>query len=175
MEFENKILSREISQFIWEKGKTLGTAESCTGGRIAEAIIKVPGASNYFKGSIVSYTNEIKEKLLNVDHQLLEEKTAVCEDVAKAMVEGAIETLNVDFAIASTGIAGPAGGSAEIPVGTIWLACGAKDKIVTKKLDEDHGRDINLAKATSEALSMFLDYLKENRTEPEEDIEVTEQ
>ena len=65
MDFENKILSREISQFIWEKEKTLGTAESCTGGRIAEAIILMPGASNYFKGSIVSYTNEIKENFLD--------------------------------------------------------------------------------------------------------------
>ena len=86
MDFENKILSREISQLIWEKGKTLGTAESCTGGRIAEAIIAIPGASNYFKGSIVSYTNEIKERLLNVDHDIMEEKTAVCEEVAIAMV-----------------------------------------------------------------------------------------
>lgn len=74
MDFENKILSKEISQFIWEKGKTLGTAESCTGGRIAEAIILMPGASNYFKGGIVSYTNDVKEKLLGVSHDVLEEK-----------------------------------------------------------------------------------------------------
>lgn len=91
MDFENKILSREISQFIWEKGKTLGTAESCTGGRIAEAIVLMPGASNYFKGSIVSYTNEVKEKVLGVSHEVLEEKTAVCEEVAIEMVKGAIK------------------------------------------------------------------------------------
>ncbi|MCD8202207.1 MAG: CinA family protein, partial [Prevotella sp.] len=161
MDFENKILSREISQFIWETGKTMGTAESCTGGRIAESIILVPGASNYFKGSIVSYTNEIKEKLLHVDHQLLEEKTAVCEEVAIAMVKGAIKTLNVDYAISATGIAGPSGGTPEIPVGTIWLACGNSDDIITLKLEEDLGRDRNLENATSKALELFLGYLKE--------------
>ena len=88
MEFEKKVLSREIQQYLYESGLTVGTAESCTGGRIAEAIIAVPGASNYFKGGVISYTNEVKENLLGVDHQLLEEKTAVCEEVAKAMVQG---------------------------------------------------------------------------------------
>lgn len=174
MVFENKILSREISQFIWEKGKTLGTAESCTGGRIAEAIILMPGASNYFKGSIVSYTNEIKEKLLGVDHDLLEEKTAVCEDVAKAMVLGAIKALNVDYAISATGIAGPAGGTPEIPVGTIWLACGDADDIVTLKLEEDEGRDVNIANATSKALQLFLDYLKDRLKVPEDENDGTQ-
>lgn len=171
MDFENKILSREISQFIWEKGKTLGTAESCTGGRIAEAIILMPGASNYFKGSVVSYTNEIKEKLLSVDHDLLEEKTAVCEDVAIAMVKGAIDALNVDFAISATGVAGPAGGTPENPVGTIWLACGNADDIVTLKLEEDNGRDMNIANATSQALKLFLDYLTARLTVTEDDVE----
>ena len=162
MEFEKKVLSREIQQYLYESGLTLGTAESCTGGRIAESIIAVPGSSAYFKGGVISYTNEIKERLLGVDHELLEEQTAVCEDVAKAMVRGAIKALNVDFAIASTGIAGPGGGTAEIPVGTIWLACGNADNIVTQKLTDDFGRDINLAIATSKALQMFIGYLKEN-------------
>ena len=99
MEFEKKILSREIQQYLYESGLTVGTAESCTGGRIAEALIAVPGASAYFKGGIVSYTNEVKEHLLGVSHELLEEKTAVCEDVAVAMVKGAIASLNVDYAI----------------------------------------------------------------------------
>ena len=169
MEFENKILSREISQFIWEKGKTLGTAESCTGGRIAEAIVLMPGASNYFKGGIVSYTNEIKERLLEVSHDVLEEKTAVCEEVAIDMVKGAIKALGVDYAISATGIAGPSGGTESTPVGTIWLACGSSDDIVTLKLTEDKGRDMNLSNATSRALSLFLDYLSE-RLSPEEEV-----
>lgn len=163
MEFEKKVLSREIQQYLYESGLTLGTAESCTGGRIAEAIISVPGASAYFKGGIISYTNDVKENVLGVDSQLLEEKTAVCEDVAIAMVKGAIKTLYVDFAISTTGVAGPGGGTHDIPVGTIWIACGNKDNIVTMKLEEDYGRDINLAIATSKALQLFLKYMEDNK------------
>ena len=168
MEFEKKILSREIQQYLYESGLTVGSADSCTGGRIAESIIAVPGASTYFKGGVISYTNEIKEHLLGVDHQLLEEQTAVCEDVAKAMVKGAIKTLGVDFAIASTGTAGPGGGTPSIPVGTIWLACGNAENIITMKLTEDYGRDINLAIATSKALQMFIDFLKDNMPKHED-------
>ena len=160
MELENKVISREIQVRLYESGKTLGTAESCTGGRIAEAIIATPGASEYFKGGIVSYTNEVKERLLHVDHQLLEEKTAVCEEVAIAMVKGACEALQVDYAISATGIAGPGGGTKEIPVGTIWLAYGSKDDIHTLKLEEDEGRDKNLLIATHTALQAFLEYIK---------------
>ncbi len=160
MEFENKILSREIQQLVYEAGKTLGTAESCTGGRIAESIIAVPGASDYFKGGVISYTDEIKENILGVDHDTLVEKNAVSEDVARMMVQGAIKALNVDYAISATGFAGPGGGTKEIPIGTIWLACGTADDIVTFKQFEDDGRDVNLAKATTKALQMFLEYLK---------------
>ena len=161
MDFESKIISREISQILWEIEKTVGTAESCTGGRIAEALISTPGASKYFKGGVVSYVDEIKERLLAVDPQLIEEQTAVCEDVARQMVAGACKTLNTDFAIAATGFAGPTGGTKEIPVGTIWFACGTPEKQVTLKVEEDHGRDINLAIATNKAMQMFLDFLKE--------------
>ena len=166
MEFEKKVLSREIAQSLYDTNKTVGSAESCTGGRIAEAIIATPGASSYFKGGIISYTNEVKEHLLGVDNQLLEEKTAVCEEVAVAMVKGAIKTLGVDYAVASTGTAGPTGGTKEIPVGTIWLACGSQDEVVTMKLEEDFGRDINLAIATSKALQMLLKFLQEHKPEP---------
>ncbi|MBQ9672372.1 MAG: CinA family protein [Prevotella sp.] len=165
MDFESKIISREISELLWEKEKTLATAESCTGGRIAEAIIAVPGASKYFKGGIICYVDEVKENLLGVSRQLLEEKTAVCEEVAIEMVKGACKTLNTDYAIAATGFAGPGGGTKEIPVGTIWLACGNRDGAVACKVEEDHGRDINLAIATNRAIQMFRDYLKQEDAE----------
>ncbi len=161
MDFESKITSREISQLLWEREETLGTAESCTGGRIAEAIISVPGASKYFKGGIISYTDEVKAKLLGVDAQLLDEKTAVCEEVAAAMVKGACKALDTDYAIAATGIAGPTGGTKDIPVGTIWVACGSADSVKTMKVEEDHGRDINLAIATNRAMQLFLAFLAE--------------
>ena len=169
MDFEGKIISREISQLLWEREKTVSTAESCTGGRIAEAIIAVPGASKYFKGGIICYVNEVKENILGVSHELIEEKTAVCEEVAIEMVKGACKTLNTDYAIAATGFAGPGGGTKEIPVGTIWLACGTADKVVSLKIDEDNGRDINLSIATNKAIQMFCDFLKA------EDAENTEE
>jgi len=174
MEFEKKVLSREIQQYLYESGQTVGTAESCTGGRIAEAIIAVPGASAYFKGGIVCYTNEVKENLLGVDHQLLEEKTAVCEEVAVAMVKGAIKTLNVNYAVATTGVAGPGGGTADNPVGTIWLACGSADEVVTLKLTDDFGRDINLAIATSKALQLLLKFFADHAPKKESDEDAKE-
>ena len=161
MDFEGKIISRDVSQLLWEMEKTVSTAESCTGGCIAETIMGVPGASKYFKGGIICYVNEVKENLLGVSHDLLEEKTAVCEEVVIQMVKGACKTLNTDYAVAATGIAGPAGGTKEIPVGTIWLACGSLEKVITAKVEEDHGRDINIAIATNKAMQMLRDFLNE--------------
>ncbi len=160
MDFETKIISREVSQLLWEMEKTVATAESCTGGRIAEALIAIPGASKYFKGGIIAYVDETKKNLLGIDPQVIEEQTAVCEEVARPMVTGACKALNTNFAIASTGFAGPTGGPKEIPIGTIWLACGSQDKQVTFKVEEDHGRDINLAIATHKVMQMFLDFLR---------------
>jgi len=162
MEFEKKILSKEIQQLIYDKGLTIGTAESCTGGRVAEAIIATPGSSAYFKGSIVAYTEEIKAHLLGVDAETMRVQTAVCEDVAKQMVKGALTALNVDFAISTTGTAGPSGGTPEIPVGTIYVACGNKEEIVVEKLTENYCRDINLDIATSRALQLALSFIKEH-------------
>lgn len=167
MEFESKIISRQIGDILYSSGLTLGTAESCTGGRISEAIIAIPGASDYFKGSIVAYTNEVKEQLLHVSHSVLEKQTAVCEEVAKQMALGIIETLGVNFAIASTGIAGPEGGTPAIPIGTIWIAYGSKDDIRTFKLQENFGRDINLAIATNKSMRLFLDFLQEKEIKSE--------
>ena len=164
MDFESKIISREISQLLWELEKTVGTAESCTGGRIAEALVATPGASKYFKGGVVSYADDIKENLLNVDARVLKEQTAVCEEVARQMVAGACRTLNTDYAIAATGFAGPTGGTKDIPVGTIWLACGDAARQMTVKVEEDHGRDINLAIATNTAMQMFLNFLKDEQS-----------
>lgn len=165
MEFETKVLSRQIQEALYNHNETLGTAESCTGGRIAEAIISVPGASQYFKGGVVSYTNEVKENLLHVSAQVLAEQTAVCEEVAREMVIGACDALNCDYAISATGVAGPGGGTAEIPVGTIWLGYGSKDDVRTFKLAEDFGRDINLEIATNKALRLFLEYVNAKHTE----------
>lgn len=163
MDFEGKIISRDISQLLWEREETVSTAESCTGGRIAEAMMSVPGASKYFKGGIICYVDEVKENLLGVSHELIEAKSAVCEEVAIDLVKGACKALKTTYAVAATGYAGPTGGTKDIPVGTIWLACGSPDKVVTCMVNEDHGRDINLAIATNKAMQMFLDFLKESQ------------
>lgn len=162
MDLETKILSKSIQELLYNSDKKIGTAESCTGGRLAEALIAVPGSSNYFNGSIIAYTNEVKENLLGVDHQVLEEQTAVSEEVARQMVLGAIKTLRVDFTVAVTGVAGPAGGTPENPVGTIWIGYGCNTDVRTWKLSEDFGRDINLSIATSKALQLMVEFLKEH-------------
>jgi competence/damage-inducible protein cinA C-terminal domain len=167
MDFESKVISRQIGDLLYSSGLTIGAAESCTGGRISEAMIAIPGASDYFKGSIIAYTNEVKELLLNVSHDVIDEQTAVCEEVAKQMALGVIEALNVNFAIASTGIAGPGGGSLTIPVGTIWIAYGSKNDIRTFKLEEDFGRDINLAIATNKSMRLMLEFLQEKEIREE--------
>lgn len=162
MDLETKILSKSIQELLYNSDKKIGTAESCTGGRLAEALIAVPGSSNYFNGSIIAYTNEVKENLLGVDHQVLEGQTAVSEEVARQMVLGAIKILRVDFAVAVTGVAGPAGGTPENPVGTIWIGYGCNTDVRTWKLSEDFGRDINLSIATSKALQLMVEFLKEH-------------
>ncbi len=165
MGLESKVLSKEILYKLYESGKTIATAESCTSGRIGEVITSVPGASAYYKGGTICYSDEAKIKVLGIDAQLIEEKNAVSEEVAKEMVKGIIDLLGTDFAIATTGFAGP-GAEDGIPVGTIWIACGTKDDIRTLKLDSDNGREENLKNATSKALGFFVNYLKELFPEP---------
>lgn len=167
MQFENKVLSKEILFILYESGKTLSTAESCTSGKVAESITLMPGASAYFTGGIVAYSEEVKKSLLNVPEELIEEKTVVSEEVAIRMAEGACEVLNTDYAIATTGIAGPGGGTIENPVGTIWIAAGKKGEMRTVKLTENDGRDINVTRATFRALQLLLEVLKEDFPQPD--------
>ena len=167
MTLENKVLSKEILFILYESGKTLSTAESCTSGKVAESITLMPGASAYFTGGIVAYSEEVKKSLLNVPEELIEEKTVVSEEVAIRMAEGACEVLNTDYAIATTGVAGPGGGTIENPVGTIWIAAGKKGEMRTVKLTENDGRDINVTRATFRALQLLLEVLKEDFPQPD--------
>ena len=167
MQFETKVLSNEILFILYESGKTLATAESCTSGKVAESITLMPGASAYFTGGIVAYSEEVKKSLLNVPEELIEEKTVVSEEVAVSMAEGVCEVLNTDYAIATTGVAGPGGGTPEHPVGTIWIAAGKKGEMKTVKLTENDGRDINVSRATFRALQLLLEVLKEDFPQPD--------
>lgn len=161
MEFEKKVLSKELLSLLYESEKTVGTAESCTSGMIASAITLVPGSSDYFKGGIVSYSDDVKVAVLGVDADVIAEKTAVCEEVAVQMVKGAIKALDVDYAVSATGFAGP-GGANGVPVGTIWVACGNAEEQVTKKLTEDDGREKNCDNAVQAALGLLLDFVRQH-------------
>ena len=108
-------------------GYTLVTAESCTGGWIAKCLTDIAGSSDWYRGGVVSYSNGLKTRLLGVDPHLLNTQGAVSEAAARAMAEGALERLGGDCALAVTGIAGPAGGSPEKPVGTVWIAWAHRD------------------------------------------------
>jgi nicotinamide-nucleotide amidase len=118
---------------VLKNGHTLATAESCTGGQIAATITKVPGCSAYYKGSIVSYANEIKENLLGVNQEDLNSYGAVSKQVVEGMVIGVIKKMEVDYAIATSGIAGPEGGTDDKPVGMVWIAIASKDKLYSKQ------------------------------------------
>ena len=167
MQFENRVLSKEILFALYESGKTLATAESCTSGKVAESITLMPGSSAYFTGAIVAYSEEVKKNLLKVPEELIEEKSVVSEDVAVKMADGVCELLGTDYAIATTGFAGPGGGTNDNPVGTIWIAAGKKGEMRTVKLTENDGRDVNVARATFRALQLLLDVLKEDFPMPD--------
>lgn len=115
-------LAAQVVDELRARGQSLGLAESCTGGRIAAAITAVPGASDVFPGSVVSYANRVKESLLAVNPQTLSEHGAVSGECVREMAAGAGRLLACDWAIAVSGIAGPGGGSADKPVGLVWIA-----------------------------------------------------
>lgn len=163
MDLNLKLASKEINEIMWLSRKTLSSAESCTAGRISEIITAAPGSSSYYVGGVTAYMERIKTALLGVDEKTMEEQTPVCEDVARQMVIGANKLFGSDFSIAVTGYAGPGGSpNGSVLVGTIWIAVGSSDNIITKKLEGDEGRDQNLANATTTAIHMLRDYLREN-------------
>lgn len=153
-------IEEKIGELLKSRKMTLSTAESCTGGGIAALITSVPGSSEYFKGGIVAYSNEIKMALLDVSPRTLECQGAVSRETVVEMVRGAMKSMKSDCAIATSGIAGPGGGSAEKPVGTIWIAVGCKGKIATKKEEGDLGRAGNVRRTIQDALALLCEELE---------------
>ncbi len=167
MDLDLKLVSKEINENLWRDCKTLSTAESCTAGRIASVITAVPGSSNYYKGGLICYADEVKVNLLGVDAAVIEANTPVCEEVVKQMVSGSNKLFDTDYAVAISGYAGPGGpdgGKSGVIVGTIWIAVGNARRTVTRVIEEDNGRDKNLSSATSIAMHMLLDFIKEEES-----------
>lgn len=152
-------IEEEIGALLKAKNLSLSTAESCTGGGIAALVTSVPGSSEYFKGGIVAYSNEIKRTLLHVSAETLEKHGAVSRETVEEMVKGAMKTLKTDCAVATSGIAGPGGGTPEKPVGTVWIAAAYKNEIHTQKQEGDSGRTGNVEKAIQNALLLLRDML----------------
>ena len=139
---------------------TLSTAESCTGGGIAALITSVPGSSDYFKGGIVAYSNEVKMGMLHVSQETLMKQGAVSQETVIEMAKGAMKSMNTDCAVATSGIAGPGGGTLEKPVGTIWMAVVCGNEVMTKKEEGDLGRKENVKRTILDALTLLSDMLE---------------
>jgi nicotinamide-nucleotide amidase len=159
---EDEGLEIVIGKILKAKGKTMATAESCTGGYIASLITSIAGSSAYYKGSVVSYANEIKENILGVKHETLTRTGAVSEETVAEMVKGAIAKLNADYALATSGIMGPEGGTEEKPVGTVWIAVGNKEKTETLKLNLRFDRQRNIAMTATNALNFLRKFILAN-------------
>lgn len=153
-------LEEIVGELLREKKLSLSTAESCTGGSIAALVTSVPGSSAYFNGGIVAYSNEVKMALLHVSAETLEKYGAVSRETVIEMARGAMKALKTDCAVATSGIAGPGGGSRERPVGTVWIAAAYKNEIVTFRQEGDDGRAENVQKAVQNALMMLCGCLK---------------
>lgn len=162
----------EINEILWRTNKTISTAESCTAGRIASLLTSYPGASTYFRGGLVAYSDEIKTNMLHVDANVIAEKTPASEEVVRQMVIGANELFKSDYAVAVSGYAGPGGPDPKtgIRVGTIWVAVGNADNLITMKLNEDEGREHNIQKAVAAAMHMLVELVKQDiEEEPAEE------
>lgn len=159
--YEEETMAGNIGKILQERELTLGVAESCTGGNIAHTITLNPGSSAYFKGAIVAYSNEIKTGILGIDADLISERGAVSKEVVEAMASGARRVLNTDFAIATSGIAGPDGGTTDKPVGTVWIAIAGPEKVFSKMYNFANHRERNIIRSTQTALNMLrLELLK---------------
>ncbi len=144
---EDDTLEQVVGRLLCEQGRTLGCAESCTGGYVSHLITTVPGSSEYFTGSLISYSNEIKQSLLGVRAETLRQFGAVSEQTVLEMARGALEVLKVDIALSVSGIAGPGGGTPEKPVGTVWMAVADRERSVAQKhvFARDRLKNIQLA------------------------------
>lgn len=158
--YDSDTIEQVVGQVLVAKNLSIATAESCTGGYLAHMITSVPGSSSYYKGSILAYSNEVKTNQLGVSKATLDEFGAVSEETVIAMAEGVRRVISADVGIATSGIAGPDGGTEDKPVGTIWIAVVTQDKKVTKKLALYKDRELNIKATAVAALALSWQTLK---------------
>jgi nicotinamide-nucleotide amidase len=157
---EDLSMPQAVGKLLKLRNQTLSTAESCTGGYIAHLLTAEPGASNYYKGSVVSYSNDVKENILHVSPQTLETLGAVSEETVKQMAQGALISLQTDFVLATSGIMGPDDGTPEKPVGLVFVAVGTKEKIVVQKFNFRFDRTRNIELTATNALNMLRKFIE---------------
>jgi nicotinamide-nucleotide amidase len=160
--YDDETLEVTIGKLLKEKKATLAIAESCTGGYIAHKITSVPGSSAYFNGAITPYQNAMKMKLLDVKEQTLIDHGAVSKETVTAMAQNVRQKFDADYGLATSGIAGPDGGTREKPVGTIWIACSSAKGTITKKLQLTKDRDVNIRLTSVMALHLLYQRLAKN-------------
>ncbi len=153
--YDEDEIEKVIGDMLLAKNQTIAFAESCTGGLISHLITSVPGSSQYFKGSVISYSNEVKIDELGVNPEVLEAKGAVSEEVVMQMAKGVRERLKTDVGVSVSGIAGPDGGTEEKPVGTVWIGYSDKQKTVAKQFNFLKDRNLNIKFSAYSALNMF--------------------
>jgi len=147
--------TRKLQELFIERGLTLATAESCTGGNIAHLVTLKPGSSEYFRGAIVSYSNEVKVNVLGVNENDLMEFGAVSRQVALQMANGVRDLMDADYAVSTTGIAGPTGGSEENPVGTVWIGVSSANDSFGERFNFSGSRSEVIEKSTLKALQIL--------------------
>ena len=145
-----------VGERLLARGQTVGSAESCTGGRVAALLNKQAGSSAFYMGSVVAYDNSVKERLLNVSAQTLLTDGAVSEATVRQMAEGARRMLRTDYAVATSGIAGPGGATPDKPVGTVWMAVATPETTVAQCLHFRGGREQVTRQASVAVLLMLL-------------------
>lgn len=153
---DHECLAEVVASLMREKRLTLSAAESCTGGQIAAHLTALAGASDYFKGGIVSYCNEVKADIVGVEQATLDRHSAVSEATVREMAEGARYRMKSDYAVATTGVAGPTGGSDLNPVGTVWMAVATPEQTVTKKMRYNGRRQQVIDRAVNEVFAMLI-------------------
>jgi nicotinamide-nucleotide amidase len=150
-----------LGKLLLEKGKTISTAESCTGGYIAHLLTSIPGSSAYFDGSVVSYSYAAKEDLLHVKKETLLTYGAVSEEVVREMAKGALQNIKSNYTIAVSGIMGPGGGMQDKPVGTVWICVGDNKSLKAEKFQFRFDRQLNIKLTAANAMNMLRKFILE--------------